>query len=438
MSIKSNQNQRAILINGVLWAIYDSFTSVFLAAFALALGANNTVVGILGSLPFVALVLAEIPGAKLVEFLPRKVIYVIFSSFSRASWLLLLLVPYLFKSNPIAFVSVFYFVGKFFEWLTDPSWTSLVADIVPTKIRGEFFGLRQAGIAFAGMIALVLGGLYLDIFPKGRFIGFSSLFAVGLVFGLASVVAFSRVREPTYRDHDHHKLKDFFSLKGELRKFMLIMALFNFAVFLASPLFTVYMLRNLGMSYTFYAAAAALSTLVKILSYKRLGRIADRYGNKPVAFLSMFGTALVPLSFIFITPTNRWLVVPAQILSGIVWAGMDITSFTLLLELTSAKRRAVEVAEFQIITTLPIIAASILGGWIADNLVFVLSGIPLVFALAFLLRLISALCLLKVSAVAQKKSGTIVEVLKEIAIDPIKGLQNRLYVFSKRIVRLTV
>jgi hypothetical protein len=65
--MKDTRNQTILIHQGILWAIYYGLTSTFLIAFALALGASNTIIGIAGALPYLAAILAQVPGAKLVD-----------------------------------------------------------------------------------------------------------------------------------------------------------------------------------------------------------------------------------------------------------------------------------------------------------------------------------------------------------------------------------
>ena len=150
----------------------------------------------------------------------------------------------------------------------------------------------------------------------------------------------------------------------------------------------------------------------------------------------MLGTAIVPLIYLFVTKQNIWMIVPAQILSGVVWAGADITGLNLLLDFTHKKRRAFEIAEYQIFTIFPIIIASILGGIIADNVVFILSGIPLVFALTIVLRVASALMVLKIKEPRVKKEYPLSYVFREMTIHPIKGLEQRVRFVVSRFASL--
>jgi hypothetical protein len=56
------KNKQILKLQGSLWASYNGLTAVFLIAYALALGASNTVIGLLGALPWLASLIAQIPG----------------------------------------------------------------------------------------------------------------------------------------------------------------------------------------------------------------------------------------------------------------------------------------------------------------------------------------------------------------------------------------
>jgi MFS family permease len=424
--LKLDDNQRHVLNSGGWWALYDGLTSGYLIAFALALGASNTVVGVIGALPYLAAMFSEIPGAQLLEYFPRLRIYAVASTISRLSWLGVIAVPFIFIKAPLVAIIAFYFLSKFCDYIADPSWTVLVADVVPVKLRGEFISKRTRLINIFGMVALVAGGYYLDLFRAPSLTGFLTMFAVGIVFGICTTLVTLRVREPLYQYHDHHKFKEFFQLDGEFRKYVTFAFVFNFAFMLASPFFTAYILNNLGQPYIIYAISTALTNLTKILMFPHIGRLSDKFGDKPVLLLSVMGTALVPLVFLFTTPATLWLLWVGQILSGIVWAGYDVAIFNVFLNLTTPEKRAVQNATYAIITSVPLIVAPILGGFIADHLVFFLAGIPLVFFLSMIARLLSSFLLWGIPERRIKHEYPLREVLMNaFAFHPSHGLQQR-------------
>jgi len=319
--------------------------------------------------------------------------------------------------------------------MSDPAWTSWVADMVPDKVRGIFWGTRNMLVSLAGMIATVLAGAYLDLFSEGSHVGFATLFGTGILMGLGATYVMSKVREPEYRDYDHHGIREFFKVDGQFRMFCWTIVLFYFGVNIASPFFTVYMLQNLGLSYTYFVLAGAIATACRILAQPHFGNVSDRYGDTPVALICMLGTALVPLAFIFVTKEMLWLIIPAQILSGVAWAGMDLTIWNLLLDMTSKEKRALQVAEYNFLTSISMVVSPVIGGLIADNVsVFVLSGIPLLFAIATALRLIPTFLLAKIHETRVKEKHTFGEVFAQVlTIHPFHGMEHVIKIVAKRV-----
>lgn len=425
--------QKIFMRSGGMWGIYDGFTAAFLSLFALFLGASNIQIGILAAIPYLATIIAEIPGAKLVEYFTRKSICIAAVS-TRAFWLPLLLAPLISsKIFAVIFVLAITFLIKFFDIISDPAWVSWIADTVPAKIRGAYFGRRMRVIGFFAASATFLGGYFLNLFPKDSALGFSILFFVGTLFGLTNVFLLKKAEEPDYIDHDHHKFKEFFTLEGDFRKYTVFTLFFNFSYAIGSSFFTVYMIKDLGLSYEFFGAAAALATVTKIITHRYIGLITDRIGDKPVMAFSVLGTALVPLLFLFTTKETLWMIIPAQIISGMFWAGVDLASFNLLLDFSNPKKRAVQIAEFSIITSIPLIIAPILGGYIVDNASFIWTGIPAVFVITMGLRAISPLLLIGVKEPRIPHSYPLLQLFREtLSVLPLSGLNHRMKIALKR------
>jgi len=423
--MKLSFNERKIIQGNGFWALYDGFTTLYLIAFALALGANNTVVGLIGALPYIGALISEMPGSWLLERVSRMKIYAFSSYISRLMWVGIIVSPFIFPSNPLLYVIIFYSLSVIFDYLNDPAYTTLMADVVPTQRRGMFNARRQKLIGFFGMIAMLLGGWYLDLFTLPDLNGFVTMFAFGLLFGLLTTFTTLRVKAPPYQDHAHHNFKEYFRPEGDFKKFIIFVFVFNMSFMLASPLILAYMLRDLALPYALFAIAASIALIVKILVYKHIGRLSDKFGDKPILFMSVFGTAIVPFSFLFITPETLWLLWPVQIFNGLVWAGYDVTIFNMFLDLTTPDKRAVQNASYMIITSVPLIVAPILGGFIADNLTFLLAGIPLVFALSAAGRALSSFLLLSIPERRIQHEYPLTEVLhKAFQMHPMRGLQH--------------
>jgi len=427
-----NKNERTLLKSGTLWGLYTGLTAAFVTAYALALGAPNTVIGILGALPWIANMLSQIPGAQILEYFSRKKVYVASTTISRLSWLLIILIPYFFMHNTFFYLVIFVFLMKFTDFSADPAWISLFADVVRKKHRARFTADRRILIGIAHMVITVIAGMYLDLFPENNFAGFSTVFFVGLIFGLATTVVTSRIKEPEYIDHRHHPVKEFFTLRGAFMKFCMFILYFHFATHLASPFFAVYLLKNLDFSYTFFMATVGITSLSKLISHYHFGKILDRFGEKNVLFFGVMGVSLVPLIYLFINDSTKWLVIPTHIISGFAWAGTDQSIFQMLLDYTDKEQRALQVAEYSIISSFPIVIAPILGGVIADNVNWLLAGIPLVFAISFCLRLSAILFVMRLKEPRDGKHYSAFYVFRRVVgLRPIEGISHVVHVVKK-------
>ncbi len=423
--MKYTKNQKVLFCEAALWAVFNACTFTYLVAFALELGASNTIIGLIGAIPFLSLMIAEFPAAKLVEFFRRTKITLFASLIGRLFWFVILLAPIFFK-QPLFWIILFYFIARFSGALASPAFWSLIADVVPQRIRGRFTSVRLRIMGFIGMIFAAGAGVFLKQFPKGNLIGFFLLFGFGAIIGSVGSAQFLRVREPKYRDHEHHSLKEFFTLNPLLKRFVFVVIFFNFAYMISSPLFAVYMLQNLSMSYALYGFVIGISTLTRVLLAPHFGRIIDRFGSRNIAILCIFATAFVPLFFLFVTHKTLFLAFPILILSGAAWAGVDLSVLNLLLDYADKRKTAIQIAEYNFFVSIPLVIAPIVGGFIADNVVFVLAGIPLVFAISFILRALATLFFMSLPEMHTKKEYSLGIVFHEmIAPNLLKKKKSR-------------
>ena len=424
------KNRRVLLTNAALWALYYGLTTSFLVAFALALGASNLVIGLLGALPWLANLLTQIPGSVLVQHFARKKIYVVCGLIGRLFWIPILAAPFLFK-QPILAVVIFYLFVKLGETMFYPAVTSLTADLIPQKHLGDYTGQRLRLTGTFGMVAMVLGGLWLKQFPKESPVGFAVMFGVGVLLAVIATLVMKRVKEPAYRDHEHHTVKEFFTLVGPMKRFVVFSTAFNFAYMFASPFIVVYMLKSLEISYFHLGVAMAMATLAQIITSHYIGKLSDKYGDKPLAIIGHIGTALIPLLFLAITKQNLWMIIPVQIYGGIVWAAADISRFDLLLRITDPRKRAMQVAEYNIYISMALIVGPILGGWMTENVTLILTGIPLVLVLGSILRFLTALLLFRISVPKAREYPVVYVFRQAMHFHPTKGVVHALHVVRR-------
>jgi MFS family permease len=136
----------------------------------------------------------------------------------------------------------------------------------------------------------------------------------------------------------------------------------QFAVAVASPFFTVYMLRDLHFSYLQFMANTATTVLFQFLTLARWGRISDAFGNRLI--LATCACIIPFLPILWTLSTNFWYLVALQALSGLSWAGFSLSAGNFLYDLVAREKRATYMAVHNVIASTGIFAGALLGGYL--------------------------------------------------------------------------
>ena len=351
---------------------------VFLTAFALALGASNYEIGLLTTIVFASQFM-QVAGLGLLRWWPKRRAWVVLlCALSRLQWVFIILIPVLFLDRGVTFLLQWLLVAALIGAMAGPAWNSLMRDIVPERVRGRFFARRLAWGTGLALVCTLLGGAAIDwwksAFPDRVPHGYSALFAVGLLFGLASLWAVARLPETAMpKRHDD-------SVAGQLlaplkdtnfRHLLWFIAIWSFAVNMAAPFFAVYMLKRIGLPVFLVTLFVVLSQLSNILFLNVWGRLADRFSNKPVLGLSGFLFLLGVLAWSFTTMPERYvLTVPIlagiHILSGMSVAGVSIASGNIALKLSPEGKAHGYMTVFGLAASATGAFAPIVGGVLAD------------------------------------------------------------------------
>ena len=354
-------------------------TGVFLVGFAVELGASNSAIGLLASVPFFVQLL-QLPAVVLVERVrARRTICVWTSGVGRGFLLAAALAPMFAASAGIAAFIGFLAVHQGMAAVSGCSWNSWMRDLAPEGEQGRFFGRRTAAATALATVLVLLGGGFLELWkayvPASLTIGYSLLFTVSAVIGLYGVYLLSITPDPAMpaalrHVHPFHliwgPLRD-----GNFRRLVIFLASWSFAVNLAAPFFAVYMLKTLGYPMTTVTALTTASQLSNLAALGTWGRLIDRFGNKAVLsvcaplFLGcMFAWALTGLRWI--EPIALYALFAIHILMGISTAGMALGSGNLAMKLSPRGEATAYLAANSVVTSVCGAIAPIIGGLTAD------------------------------------------------------------------------
>ncbi len=379
---------RMSVLDGSAYAAMLGLIQNFVTPFALALKATTAQVGLLSSIPNLIVGFSQLAAPQLSEKAGSRKGLILPMVFMHAIMFIpILLIPFIFGGSQVWWLIGFITVSTVFGAIANPAWGSLMADLVPIRLRGRYFSSRGQ---IAGIITLVfsfIAGGILQVLTDTPFIGFAILFGGATVFRLLSLYFLSRMYEPETPDNveDDRSLLHMVSHVGSsnLGRFTIYIALVCFVTNLASPFFSVYMLSDLQFDYltfTIVTSAAALASLA-FLTY--WGRRADLAGNIKVVKLTSFMIPLVPL--LWLASKNVYYLIFAQIISGFAWSGFNLAGGNFVYDASEAQNRTKHIAVFNAITCLATFLGGLIGGYLVPVLpklfgyqllsLFTLSGI---------------------------------------------------------------
>lgn len=402
------EKSRELSIRQACWyGVMDGFGMRYITPFALALGANNRIIGILASLPGLLANLSMLGTIKLVKRWTRKRITMTSVMIQTAFWPLLIGSGALYfvldvkNSVPAWSVVVVYTLMVVGGSLCGPAWASWMKDLMPKNV-GAYMGRRSRGAGTVAFLSMMAAGVILDKFKvtDHLFLGFTVLFTVAVIGRLICASYIKRQYEPPfqYDEKTHFSFAQFLKRMAgnNFGRFTIYIALFSMTAQISSPFITVYMLKNLGFTYTEYTLVILSSTLFSLLSLPYWGRLSDRYGNLVAIRITGIILPVIPvlwmLSPVFSGMSHRSVVVyliVLQAVAGLIWSGFEMGAGNFIYHAVTPARIGICATYYSILNGVGALIGGLLGGFISslDFTLFGLSSILCIFLLSGLGRL---------------------------------------------------
>jgi MFS family permease len=363
-------------------------SNAYAPASLLAAGAGSSTVAMLSTLNnFVAAFLYTKVPTVIQRMGSRKRAVLLLAFLDGIGWLPLIAILLFFKPiNPLWLIPC-WIINLIPGMLLAPARSSWLADIVPANVRGRYFGLRAAisGAVYIGTFFIFSG--VLELFHERELIGFALLFFVAFVADVLCFLIYSKIHNTPVTPEKGADF-GFFDFLSETRqrnlgKFILFVAVFQFAVYIASPFFAPFMLADLHFTYIFFALIFASEFLAKVLIVTFWGKYADKVGNLKVMRIVSFALPFVPL--LWLVSHNVFYLVAVQLFSGVCWAGFDLCSGNFIYEAAPLGKRLKYIAYHKALTTAFMAMGALIGAYLLGVVrpvlgynilaLFVLSGV---------------------------------------------------------------
>lgn len=405
----------------------DSAGNGYISPYAIALGANNSYIGFLTSIPGLIASLFQLKTPKLMEKRSRKSIVTSNALFQALMWLPLVIISLLnfrFKYSLLVLL-ICYVILISFNAVISPSWASWMKDLVKEK-SGKFFGKRNLINGFTGLIAMLIAGLMLDSFKRFNlvFIGFAILFITAFFARLASRHFLKMKYEPKLKLNKTY----YFTFAQFVKKmpynnfgrFVIFVALFQFAVNIASPFFTVYMLKELRFSYTVFTLITTVQALATLVAMPLWGRFSDKHGN--ICSLRITSMLIPLIPFLWLFSHNIYYLMAVQIFAGFFWAGFNLSASNFIYDAVTRERMGLCVAYSNIINNGGLFVGANLGGLLSTHITVGISSFFTLLILSGIARFIVPLFMLpKIKEVRKVQKFRIEEVIRQQIYNMIRN-----------------
>lgn len=385
--------------DGVAYAATTGFGDNYINPFAVALGASSFQIGFLSACTQLFPAFAQLKAADITERIGSRKRVVVLSVFFQSFMLLpIAIIPYLPRAIQVNALVLFCTLYLVFASCANPPWGSLMACLVPESIRGEFFGKRGRLVGLVTVFSAFLAGYLLHLFNKPPMAGFTVIFLVAMVSRYTSCYLLGKMYEPPLEIREEHyfSFTDFVRRlnTGNFGKYVVFHSSFSFAVFIASPFFPVFMLRDLGFSYITYTIVTTTVPLAGIVAVGYWGRRADALGNRRVIRICSLVVSVLPA--LWLVSRQVYFLLVIQALAGAFWAGINLCSSNFIYDSVTPEKRTRCISYFNTFNGVAICLGNLLGGFLATHIppIFGYRMLTL-FALSSFLRIVVSTVLLR-------------------------------------------
>jgi len=454
--IKTSLN--ASIFDGYLWAMMWGLGEMFVIPFAVFFQASSLMVSLINGLTQIGISISNVLGANFIEYYRNRKKLAIITNILHASSYLFIFFFTLITKDP-AVILIFFVAGLVCTSFSSAGWTSWMNELVPERIRGRFWGLRNKYINLFQIIAALIGGAILSLAKKFdiTLFGFGFLFISAFFFRAASFIPLSKQYEPTMAAPSKKERISFFDFifslpKSNFGRFTIFNIFFTLSTSLMPALTTIFLLKTIKVSYLELSIINIALSLSSAFLMPYWGKITDNYGNYKVLAFTACGILLIPLGWTFFRETIWFIIL--NIFAGFFWSGFALSSQNFILDNVDKRVLHYNVAYYNALNNFMAFVGSVLGGILAKAFqsislerflifTFTESKLEIVFFISFILRLIIIVLLLKTFTEIKRKkplSNTVYIFIIQPAIEylnPVKFISTAAqhYVKSFKLVK---
>jgi MFS family permease len=367
--VRPRSDLQACMADAASFSVMIGMGETYFAAFALALGTGETFAGLVATMPMLMGASLQLATPWFLQRTRSYKRWVILCASLQATALLLMPIAACFIGRAAA---SWVFVAASLYWAagqaTGPAWNTWVEEIIPRRLRANFFACRARISQMCTLAAFVTGGIALHLGKASGWLlaAFVGIFLIGSSCRFLSAWFLNRQTEPSRGRYQsrHVPLREVFTKTsgGVGTPLILYLLAVQTAVQISGPYFTPYMLAHEKLSYISYMLLIGISFLGKVIALPLWGRVAHYAGARRLLWIG--GTSIVPVAALWLAtdlfaPWHTTLRIHVaglvmacpisaemaylcciQLVSGIVWAAYELAMLLMFFEAIPRHDRA--------------------------------------------------------------------------------------------------
>ncbi|RCJ24521.1 MFS transporter [Nostoc sp. ATCC 43529] len=373
---------KASTVDSVLAAVYSIGTSgILLANLLVELDASPVIFGMLSSIPMLVNLIQPL-GAYLSERSTSRFQYALRThGIARLLWLILAIAiaaaswGVLNNSQLVILTLLILLLSNLLAGLGTPSWLSWMATIIPRRLRGRYFGIRNSAASLTNLICVPIAGFAVSHWYGGVVQGYGVILLLSMIFGIVGLGCqyfqadmnplsqntyigkppqTSEIQSDATKNESSQETQLIYTPTEQVTisiwqnsnflRFLLYFGLWTLAFNLSAPFFNLYMLGSLDLNVSYVTIYTSLQAGANLLMLIVWGKLADKIGNRPILLFGGILVATTPLLWlgIGVNHLDIWLWLPLlHILTGGTGAAMDLCNNNIQLGIAPIKNQSI-------------------------------------------------------------------------------------------------
>ncbi|MBD2664961.1 major facilitator superfamily MFS_1 [Richelia sinica FACHB-800] len=417
---------RASTMDGILSGIFSLTTNgIFISNFLVDLHASPIVFGMLASIPMLVNLIQPL-GAYISERTTSRCQYsLLIYGISRLMWVILLIgiisinLGVISAQNLILITLIIVLFSHLLGGLGSASWLSWLAMIVPRRLRGRYFGLRNGAICLTNLLCVPLLGFTISHWYGGTIQGYGVVLCGGLILGLMglgcqyfkvdvnpqlqnNLILNSLSKQTPSLPISEKKWHDSFHQNSNFVIFLIYLSLWIFSINLSAPFVNYYLLEILDLNISWVTVYSSLQSAASLMMLIFWGKLADKIGNRIILIVMGIVVAITPLLWLLTGRSTMmiWLWLPLiHIVIGGTGAAIDLCNNNMHIGIAPIKNQSIYFAITAAVTGVTGALGAAIGGMIAQ---FLQGGLMALFALSSLCMLGALMPLIFVEEAGEK------------------------------------